>query len=473
MLNKFLCRTMDETGTWQKELVRGKKREAAVFLDWCSLPQEPRSKSDMESFKLSLANINIWYIHQSTVVWMLTQVPEGVLEYDLRGWPVFERAVSSMIKASWKALDFAPFCDDWETSMCYYQQGAKNVVDLCRAARFPPIHPEQFARILSSKRFTNGADKVFVSRKYAQTFLDVMGRVDKLQWSEAGFGVLEHLRHVSRALPLCTALLELDLSCNRIVDVSPLAMGLSNSSTLQSLVLCMNRIADVSPMSRLLSLRTLQTLDLSWNRIVSFSPLAEALSAEGALETLNLSWNRITRVDIKAAASLVDSRLRCLDLRCNLIANWSVIPGDSRLPGHCRSIRDWPVVQWNPQVPEHTSPDGMQLRCLVPKPFPGVQYRRSKDLNDRWPKYIEGGAMVCGFPEFDEETDWLRVSNRVFLPLRRGPSRIFEPQPGPVPTLERLQGETMQGPRVAELQESVLEATMVNEEQSKESSSST
>merc|ERR1740129_1587940 len=66
----------------------------------------------------------------------------------------------------------------------------------------------------------------------------------------------------------------------------------------------------------------------------------------------------------------------------------------------------------------------MKFRVQVPKPYPGVQYRRSKDLNDKFDRYAKHGSTIVGSVEEDKE--WIKVRN-LYLPLRLGPVQILEP----------------------------------------------
>mmetsp|Transcript_38645 Transcript_38645/g.106442 ORF Transcript_38645/g.106442 Transcript_38645/m.106442 type:complete len:740 (+) Transcript_38645:110-2329(+) len=68
-----------------------------------------------------------------------------------------------------------------------------------------------------------------------------------------------------------------------------------------------------------------------------------------------------------------------------------------------------------------------RFRVQVPKNYPGVQYRRSKRLDDRHDRYAKHGLVLSGFVEDDGE--WLRVGDSAFLPMRVGPVRILEPLP--------------------------------------------
>ena len=87
-------------------------------------------------------------------------------------------------------------------------------------------------------------------------------------------------------LPRCINLTYLDLSGNRISDISPLA-GLSHLKTLHLLE---NKITDIRPLAGLVNL---QILDLQRNRIVDITPLKGLTQ----LEKLYLNSNQI--VDLK------------------------------------------------------------------------------------------------------------------------------------------------------------------------------
>mmetsp|Transcript_23772 Transcript_23772/g.74040 ORF Transcript_23772/g.74040 Transcript_23772/m.74040 type:complete len:344 (-) Transcript_23772:64-1095(-) len=67
-----------------------------------------------------------------------------------------------------------------------------------------------------------------------------------------------------------------------------------------------------------------------------------------------------------------------------------------------------------------------RFHVQVPKPYPGVQYRRSKDLNDKHPLYAKHGSKVVG--EVEEDGEWVRVrGGSLYLPLRIGPVQILQP----------------------------------------------
>lgn len=69
----------------------------------------------------------------------------------------------------------------------------------------------------------------------------------------------------------------------------------------------------------------------------------------------------------------------------------------------------------------------VSFRIQVPKPYPGVQYRNSKCLDDRHPRYAQNGCVVSG--RVEDNGEWLKVGEHVYLPMRVGSVRIMEPVP--------------------------------------------
>ena len=87
----------------------GGNQNVEVFLNWCSLFQDPRSPDELVKFKNSLRNINVWYAHQSTMKILLTFLPLGAecLQYHEHGWPTFESNVASMITDGNNVIDLS------------------------------------------------------------------------------------------------------------------------------------------------------------------------------------------------------------------------------------------------------------------------------------------------------------------------------------------------------------------------------
>lgn len=71
--------------------------------------------------------------------------------------------------------------------------------------------------------------------------------------------------------------------------------------------------------------------------------------------------------------------------------------------------------------------DGGLFRVRVPGGWPGVQYRKSKNFEDRYKRYAVNGTMVAGKLEDDDQ--WLRLGSDIFLPVRLGAIQLIESVP--------------------------------------------
>lgn len=75
-----------------------------VMVDFCSLPQHPRSPADQARFDKGLRGMHLWYSHPFThVLLVTTPLPDGGdyakrKAYHERGWCFFELQTSSLIK---------------------------------------------------------------------------------------------------------------------------------------------------------------------------------------------------------------------------------------------------------------------------------------------------------------------------------------------------------------------------------------
>lgn len=180
----------------------------ALFIDWCSLPQLPRSNLEAAAHRRALHQIDLWYAHAFAHVWLLTQVPgSDQAPYSLRGWTKFERALASMIKPPEAVVDLGLLRPGWTTW--------SDVTNECRARRRPPELPEAFNADLRGKIFTFPEDGDFVMDKYREVFHRVVASTELFQYSELGWGDSE-VQELATLLPLCARLRELDLQNNRI-----------------------------------------------------------------------------------------------------------------------------------------------------------------------------------------------------------------------------------------------------------------
>merc|ERR1712014_156007 len=65
------------------------------------------------------------------------------------------------------------------------------------------------------------------------------------------------------------------------------------------------------------------------------------------------------------------------------------------------------------------------FRVSVPKGYPGIQYRKSKNLEDRYERYAKRGTVVSGMVE--DDGSWLKIGSSVFLPMHVAGLDVLEP----------------------------------------------
>ncbi|MFA5069652.1 MAG: leucine-rich repeat domain-containing protein, partial [Candidatus Omnitrophota bacterium] len=144
---------------------------------------------------------------------------------------------------------------------------------------------------------------------YIPTIADLNGLTRTLYANERNILSIEGAQYL-------TNLQKLDLSDNRISDLSPLA-GLIN---LHELYLDVNQISDLSPLE---GMTNLQQLNLYNNQIIDLSPLAGLTD----LQNLNFLLNNIN--DISPLAGLTN--LQNLILSCNQISDLNPLAGLTNL----------------------------------------------------------------------------------------------------------------------------------------------
>merc|ERR1712072_525441 len=79
----------------------------------------------------------------------------------------------------------------------------------CKGDRRPPKTPTDFAKELSDKRFTNGADTSLVDKIYERTFESVIGKANSLIFADLGWNCSD-AEILARTLPRCQLLLNID-----------------------------------------------------------------------------------------------------------------------------------------------------------------------------------------------------------------------------------------------------------------------
>lgn len=118
----------------------------------------------------------------------------------------------------------------------------------------------------------------------------------------------------------------------------------------------------------------------------------------------------------------MDSRIASnLDKFFSDDSNWKVVANE--VVATTASLRFPSMDSINPDLTlEHG-----RFRVQVPKGYPGVQYRKSKNLEERYDCYAKQGSIVVGHVE--DHGEWLRIKDQVFLPMKVGTVRILEALP--------------------------------------------
>lgn len=189
----------------------------AIFYDWCSLKQEPRTEEEQESWTRAMQDVELWYTHWKSQVWLLTSVPEGITSYKERGWCFFERSLATMGLPSESVLDLGALRANWT----HWSQ----VIRECQAPRHPPLAPHQFDDELYKRSFKNeDDDRQLCVRKYEEVFQEVMGTITELYYGGLGWTDIQ-AEQLATVLPLCNELREVDLRGNVIADAGAYALA--------------------------------------------------------------------------------------------------------------------------------------------------------------------------------------------------------------------------------------------------------
>ena len=176
--------------------------------DFMSLPQrgyttkydadhEDRTDYQLKRFGKGLKHINVWYGHErvTTLVcdWPMPAGAQNPHPIDVRGWCVFERHLSSIVKDGncYLQLSLLPAdagSMDWFTG----------VVSACKGARRPPLAADAFERLMRDNlesgafKFTNGKDATDVCiPQYAEAFTRLLGTSKLLVYERLGWGAAE------------------------------------------------------------------------------------------------------------------------------------------------------------------------------------------------------------------------------------------------------------------------------------------
>ena len=185
----------------------GKVPTWGLVWDFMSLPQrgyttkydadhEDRTDYQLKRFIKGLKHINVWYGHAyvTTLVcdWPMPAGAQNPHPIDVRGWCVFERNLSSIVKFGMCYLQLSRLPADAES------MGWVEVVKACMGARRPPLAADAFERLMRDNlesgafKFTNGKDATNVCiPQYAEAFTRLLGTSKMLGYEMLGWGAAE------------------------------------------------------------------------------------------------------------------------------------------------------------------------------------------------------------------------------------------------------------------------------------------
>jgi len=301
------------------------RKDMALFIDWCSLYQEPRTASEEASYQRALKCSSLWYAHQGITLWILPTLPQSdplmQRNYHERAWPCFERALSELIKGPESVLDLSTIRARGGSRGPVHQ----NRQDPGSLWRRPPMNPKLFRQVLLRKKLTKESDRRLLIELYTQTFAEVMGGIDSLSYVDLDWedGQVEQL---SVAMAWCRKLTSLTIKCNGFEDLTSLAEALPSLPCLRKLQLSENHINDVGPLG--LALKndaSLECLHLDGNVIQNVTELAKGLSENKTLRTLGLEDNRLLNVSALGDMLATNTGLQRLALEQNKIGDTSLV----------------------------------------------------------------------------------------------------------------------------------------------------
>eukprot|EP00929_Paragymnodinium_shiwhaense_P025778 TRINITY_DN15517_c0_g1_i1.p1 TRINITY_DN15517_c0_g1~~TRINITY_DN15517_c0_g1_i1.p1 ORF type:complete len:653 (-),score=123.95 TRINITY_DN15517_c0_g1_i1:112-2070(-) len=292
----------------------------AVFIDYCSLPQAPRSVDEQARYEAALEDSPLWFAHSLTTVWLQMCVPDGSQPFSGHAWQWFTRSIGLLQFAESRVFDIGLLSAQDSRCCDYYDMELK-----CRVQAEPPVVPEAFSETLSCLRSHSDAERDVLARKYADVFGEMVASKERLICRRLRWGA-DALSQLAPSLSLCRRLSTLSLRDNLFVDISALGVWLPAASCLESLDLSKNRIKDVEPLSAGLQVSTtLRYLSFWGNQIDDITSLRHALAVNRSVTELHLDKNQICDVAPLAEALASNTSLLHLNLRSNRIVHVHVL----------------------------------------------------------------------------------------------------------------------------------------------------
>ncbi|CAK0884234.1 unnamed protein product [Prorocentrum cordatum] len=283
-----------------------------------------RTPAEKAAFKHGLQEtMDLWYAHQATTVFLLTQHPRErgsarECGYDQSGWTTYERCSAEQIKQVFR------YDAHWN-AVADLGQG----LGATKAGRGWPLGPDEFDRLIEDRSFTNGADREAVKALFRRMSRAQLGGVTTLDFDGMPPPTPEQAAGLAGCLRLCARLEELDLGNCRIgpAGARALAGALPSMPRLEALDLPRHDIGDDGAQAlagALPSMTGLKELVLGGNGIGNggAQALAGALRSMPGLQTLILYNNNIGDGGAQALAKVLPSAtgLKKLDLYSNGIS---------------------------------------------------------------------------------------------------------------------------------------------------------
>eukprot|EP00931_Biecheleriopsis_adriatica_P064644 TRINITY_DN39394_c0_g1_i1.p1 TRINITY_DN39394_c0_g1~~TRINITY_DN39394_c0_g1_i1.p1 ORF type:complete len:755 (-),score=129.12 TRINITY_DN39394_c0_g1_i1:52-2283(-) len=217
----------------------------AIFIDWCSLPQEPRTGAEKIRFSQALSCAGVWYANRAVTVFLLTGD-----RYYMRGWTTFEVALANLnAHRGGRVFDIGLCERHEEEGNIVLEILPSSILESCRVPRCPPLELKTFETQLHGKQFSVESDHKLVLQLYAEALpaiasseqfkvLDFSG----LSWSDV------EIEAICANLRAFVSLQELNLSNNYITDIGVelLAEHVVKCPQLQRVLLAENMLDDRS-----------------------------------------------------------------------------------------------------------------------------------------------------------------------------------------------------------------------------------
>mmetsp|Transcript_14505 Transcript_14505/g.30433 ORF Transcript_14505/g.30433 Transcript_14505/m.30433 type:complete len:639 (-) Transcript_14505:63-1979(-) len=186
----------------------GSHDDIAIFWDFLSLFQAPRTEEEDRLFRQGLKAANLIYGHTNITTLIQTKMRSNInaeRAYLKRGWCRFERAVSTINKPQNMLIDVGLVAQAWTENLhpAKYQSTWEFVAFIGKqgANTCPPRTPEHLNAELDETSFTNGrTDAESVKELYASTFRVMAATMRSLHFTYPAWGLLE-ARVLAESLP--------------------------------------------------------------------------------------------------------------------------------------------------------------------------------------------------------------------------------------------------------------------------------